>query len=1481
MPRSRHRARHGLLALALLAACGGDDAPRDAPGRLDGSSLRVDALVATLAAPVPATATERGFLVRAALPATAARSAPTLRAELGRAASDPIRVVASPGVAVSVRRRAASPAAGHLVSGAVVYEDVQPGVDSLTFSTGGGVEELVVARRAGASIAYDLDLPPGYHLHRSAVPGLVEIRDGHATARLRLRVKRAWDAGGRDVPVEPIVEGAGRVRVAVDEARVGAWPVVIDPEWTLATDLTIPRYQHTATMLPDGRVLIAGGDTAEIGLVEIYDPSTNTFTSAGRLIRRRANHTATLLSSGKVLLAGGDSGPAWDLLLHDVTGTVEVFDPAAGTFTFVQPLFHARTQHTATRMAHGKVLFAGGMYQDADASARVRADAEVYDGEALTAAKEAIPLDAKTGRANHAAVALPDGRVILAGGGTWQNDQQVAFQAPSVEAFDPEAQAFSPVADLAGAIRPTATLLPSGRVLLASTSGFDLLTPSASSGALQHLDGVAGHCDATCTATRLPSGRVLLAGGTEVNGQGPTLDVVTLFDERGPAARLATRLAVPREYATATLLSSGLVLIAGGFDRAAGAAAARAELYDPGDARLESTGAMLESRDEHTMTALPGGEVLVAGGAHDGGLAGAEVWNPETQVFRAVGLMVKPRAGHTATTLPPPPPLASPAVLIAGGYVAPLASLADVERYDPATEWFFAETPMLVPRQWHGAVPLGGGSVLFLGGPSPLAERWALGGNSALAGQDVLRWRPTVTALQDGRVLVVGGASKVPSGPTLGAVSVWANDQFTALEPLEQPLAGQAAARLGDGRVLLAGGAHGMAPATADVSLFDPATNTCTPGPTLGAPRDGDTATPLADGRVLLVGGADAAVLYDPSTGPVTIASPPAVGGHGAAATQPDGRVILTGGGRFDGVSAGAVVYDPTDQTFETFTARARSFHTATLLPSGDLLFTGGIDAAGSTATDQGAGTATASADRFDPRTRTFKAIEPPMAEARLGHTATLVPDGRVILAGGVEAFDFDNLRSPRNTFEIWTEAGFAKGGELAAARAHHTATLLADGRILLTGGVQSAHLLRTAEILDPATGTSRRTAGALLTARYRHAAARLPSGRVLIAGGITLDPDHPYAGKPLPTVEIYDPATEVFTELDSGTALVPGDARAVVLPSGEVLVVGDKVAYRFDETDHTLTAIGSAPTSAFGAGVLPGGRLLVCGLDRCDAASGGAVPDGAQRVGHSLTALPGGEIFALGFTPAAARHTFSYRPFPPDAPRPTITAGQQALHRITAGAAVTLAGARFQHLSARGTLASLPGFPDILPQVSFIPAATGSPLAAAVQSWSDTAITFTAPRTPYTGGGWLVVHVDGVPSEGAWTILEPAPQGDACTLDGECATKHCIEGVCCDRACGGGCQSCLARLNGGAEGECAPRHVDAAALGGCVCSSTLECPSDAICLPEGRCGPLVDPGADAGCACRAGTRSSDRTPAAAALLALLVLAARRRAQNV
>ena len=133
--------------------------------------------------------------------------------------------------------------------------------------------------------------------------------------------------------------------------------------WRATGDLVTARELHRATLLPNGRVLVASGTSAEL-----YDPATGVWTPTGSLSIYRILHTATLLPNGKVLVAGGFGG-AFSLT------SAELYDPATGAWTATGSMNVGRDSHTATLLPNGQVLVAGGY----GGGTNYLASAEVYD----------------------------------------------------------------------------------------------------------------------------------------------------------------------------------------------------------------------------------------------------------------------------------------------------------------------------------------------------------------------------------------------------------------------------------------------------------------------------------------------------------------------------------------------------------------------------------------------------------------------------------------------------------------------------------------------------------------------------------------------------------------------------------------------------------------------------------------------------------------------------------------------------------------------------------------------------------------------------------------------------------------------------------------------------------------------------------------------------------------------------------------------
>ncbi len=326
------------------------------------------------------------------------------------------------------------------------------------------------------------------------------------------------------------------------------------------------------------------------------------------------------------------------------------------------------------------------------------------------------------------------------------------------------------------------------------------------------------------------------------------------------------------------------------------------------------------------------------------------------------------------------------------------------------------------------------------------------------------------------------------------------------------------------------------------------------PTASMSKPRWGHNATLLADGRVLVTGSGQeaSAELYDPRTGTfgLTASLPEPQCGH-AATLLADGRVLISGGGyRSDG-RPGFGFYGGHSATLfdvhsETFTATGslsvdRIGHTATLLLDGRVLIAGGatMDIGGFHVWVM----PLASAEVFDPAAGAFTLI-PPMLARRHEHTATLLASGEVLLAGAdtdVSAETFDPIT---NTFTAT--------GAMVLPRRGHTATRLLDGRVLIVGGItmSGGWPVAEAEIYDPAT-RSFSVAGAMSAGRTRHAAALLRDGRVLIVGGEGTPPQ-----RDLRTALVYDPSTQRFEDL-APMMVERMDPTATVLLDGRVLIAG------------------------------------------------------------------------------------------------------------------------------------------------------------------------------------------------------------------------------------------------------------------------------------------------------------------------------------
>jgi len=323
----------------------------------------------------------------------------------------------------------------------------------------------------------------------------------------------------------------------------------ITEQWLDIGDMLYARQEHTATLLPNGKVLIIGWDTKK---TELYDPVSNSFSESGSTVQyHRQGSTATLLNNGNVLFVGGVNAQQ----------VAEIYDPGSGTFSLTGSPLAVHCYHTANLLPDGKVLIAGG--QDNNGP-QTHAVAELYDPQSSTfSLTDSLNID----RSGHKAVLLPNSKVLLVGG-IQTTTPGSGIYLNSCEVYDPNSGTFSQVKNMNQSRTGHAvTLLSSGKVLISggawySNQGeiYDYLTDSWSFTGSMNVIRRSNH-----TATRLPGGKVLLAGGfvEAANSSAEIYDPVTnTFSS-------TNSMITPRMQHTATRLQNGNILIAGGYNGSA------------------------------------------------------------------------------------------------------------------------------------------------------------------------------------------------------------------------------------------------------------------------------------------------------------------------------------------------------------------------------------------------------------------------------------------------------------------------------------------------------------------------------------------------------------------------------------------------------------------------------------------------------------------------------------------------------------------------------------------------------------------------------------------------------------------------------------------------------------------------------------------------------------------------------------------------
>jgi N-acetylneuraminic acid mutarotase len=743
------------------------------------------------------------------------------------------------------------------------------------------------------------------------------------------------------------------------------------PGWNTATNLNVARGAHTATLLPDGKILITGGSTAysvtggtATASAELFNPSNNTRVAANSMTVARFGHSVAMLTTGKVLLAGGNNASG-------TTATAELYDAVSGTWSATGAMNIARYGHTSVVLPNGSVLVMGGFSTVSNAALN---SSELYNP---TTASWTLTSGAMSqARYFHSSTLLPGaaGQVLVVGG----TDGAGVFS--SAEIFTPATGNWAPIASMISARQ-------------------------------------------SHTATLLPNGKVLIAAGLNATG---TVAQAELYDPTSATwSATGNALTTARYGHSASLLPNGTVLVAAGL--VAGGTfslvSPTAESYNPTTNQWTSITNLATARYAHSATMMANGQLLIVGGANSTSatqlpISSIEIYDPAVDSISYVASRTIPRAGASSTLLP------NGKVLLVGG------GESSAELYDPDLDTWTATGAMTEIRQRHAAVLLLNGNVLVVGGSNgingntypdraeiynPALGTWSSAGNllnptppndpsfGVLAGG---RIQHTLTLLADGRVLLVGGSNGGPF--TLGNAQIYdpATNQWSLAANLGRPRAGHTATLLPNGKVLIAGGYFlNNQPQPQIAQLYDPALNTWADAGLMTSLRVEATATLLGNGKVLVAGGRTqagaantappTAELYDSATNTWT-ATPNMTVGHSqhAAALLPNGKVIVHGG-YADSVSIFSrtiELYDPAANSWSSRGAPVNStqvrLQSATLMLNGKVLITGGSEYFS---------VATVEAFVYDPGTPSISSLQPTLTSvnnASLSGATTLTGSG-------------------------------------------------------------------------------------------------------------------------------------------------------------------------------------------------------------------------------------------------------------------------------------------------------------------------------------------------------------------------------------------------------------------------------------------------------------------------------------------------------
>ena len=917
--------------------------------------------------------------------------------------------------------------------------------------------------------------------------------------------------------------------------------------------LTTARSSHTATVLPDGRVLIAGGCTgggpclagdADItATAELFDPRTNTFTPTGSMSTPRVSHTATLMPNGTVLIVGGQTNFAGTTL-----ASCEIFDPALNNFsTPCANLAFGRAGHTSTLLHTGRVFIAGGY----GTNSLFTVTTELYNFATNNWSSGAALI---TKRGFHTATQMGNQKLLITGGVNEKNFQENQGLLESAEIYDPNANSFSPAAVMSQRRAfHTSTLHADGSVIV--FGGLANITTSFFTGALNFeansrlvVNAIAG-VDAVGTLNPVGSTLTIVLDGlplsSPVNGiitngtmffSSPSIkssDVDFFFPwETGtPAPDLTGTTAAPLTGRVIDQGNGGLTGTVTVSEFQGGAGNGGLAFFFPIDVSpadipppeyesgsvvgfaIAGGGAAASAQAAFTMTSLRIDNLLLP--VPDSAIAGVSVLRGKAQILPGTEL--------DATTSPNNKP-----------YTLQFTTGATVEAAINVTVTLDANGDKVIDLdnvQFFGVAGIITNSTdTTITNADALATLNASPTKIFNAGSIRLFFTFSPVDISGGE-FTIDVATIVIRNFLSGDV-----EAYIPFDPEVQTASNRwglttvLSGRMGSNSLLLPnqdefyfGGVTCLTEAICSSGVF----------------------TPLGFGGALIPHKRDDDLITWDEVNSLT--HPRA---NHSATLLPDQRLLIAGGTDGTDVVKFAETYDrKTDLWFDTFPMKTpRSHHTATLLPNGNVLVAGGFTTAAGTG-------ATSTAEIFYPNTNTWVETGS-MISSRSFHTSVVLPDGNVMVVGGfTEGSYLETAEVYYSTMHVWVPLA-----SMDTKRAQYTISMLRNGRVLVSGGVNATGVLgdsaasgiRGNEIYNYNTNTWS-AAAPMTDPRHSHTATVLQDGQALMAGG------NDGFGE-ISRAELYDPLTNTWTQTSTnGNNMLTGrlNHTATLIPNNKVYFAG------------------------------------------------------------------------------------------------------------------------------------------------------------------------------------------------------------------------------------------------------------------------------------------------------------------------------------